>query len=213
MAGPTELVAELRTLIEVVRTADFDVAERSGVSVAQLCDQLCEVTAALEPHVVDDVRMQASLRSSAMAGGVPGQLPDLSGVTPREFFPYSPVIGELNPIAPPFLLWRDGDEVRGTGRFGSAFNGPPGGAHGGHVAAVIDELLGVTGVMSGNHGFTGTLEIRYESLTPLNTDLDLRGWVRGTEGRKTYICGEIRAGGRLCASAAGIFVRPAEPPA
>ena len=169
---------------------------------------IAEVRADLEPHVVDDVRMQAGLRAQERPGAEPGTLPDLAGVTPEEFFPYSPVIGPLNPIAPPFRFWMDGDEVRGEGRFGAAFNGPPGGVHGGLVAALMDEVLGVTGVMTGNHGFTGTLSIRYESLTPVDTDLQVRGWVEGAEGRKAFIAGELLHGDRRCVRADGVFIRP-----
>ena len=42
--------------------------------------------------------------------------------------------------------------------------GPPEGVWG-HVAALMDELLGVTCVMCGHGGYTGTLKIRYLSPT------------------------------------------------
>ena len=208
MTDPELLADELRSLIEVVRTSDLDEAATAGVDLRRLWAAIAEVRADLEPHVVDDVRMQAGLRAQERPGAEPGTLPDLAGVTPEEFFPYSPVIGPLNPIAPPFRFWMDGDEVRGEGRFGAAFNGPPGGVHGGLVAALMDEVLGVTGVMTGNHGFTGTLSIRYESLTPVDTDLQVRGWVESAEGRKAFIAGELLHGDRRCVRADGVFIRP-----
>ena len=51
------------------------------------------------------------------------------------------------------------DEVMyATGSFDSQYCGPPEGVHGGHVAALMDELLGVTCVMCGHGGYTGTLK-------------------------------------------------------
>lgn len=208
MTDQERLVNELRSLIEVVRTSDLDAAAATGVDLPGLTTQLAEVRSILGDHVVDDVRMQAGLRALDRPGAAPGELPDLTGVTPEGFFPYSPLIGPLNPIAPPFRFWTEGDEVHGEGRFGAAYNGPPGGVHGGLVAALMDEVLGVTGVMTGNHGFTGTLSIRYESLTPVDTDLRVRGWVEGAEGRKAFIAGELLDGDRLCARADGVFIRP-----
>lgn len=208
MTDQERLVAELRALIEVARISDLDEAAAADVDLDALTSRLAEVRSILVDHVVDDVRMQAGLRSQDRPGAAPGALPDLTGVTPEGFFPYSPLIGPLNPIAPPFRFWMEDDEVRGEGRFGAAYNGPPGGVHGGLVAALMDEVLGVTGVMTGNHGFTGTLSLRYESLTPVDTDLRVRGWVDGAEGRKAFIAGELLAGDRLCARADGIFIRP-----
>lgn len=210
MSEHEAFIDDLRNLIEVVRTADPSAAAANGVAIAALGERVRSITAELEPHVVDGVRMQAGLHPRSVIGAVPGQLPDLTGVTPEEFFPYSPVIGPLNPIAAPFRFWTHGDEVHGTGSFGSAFNGPPGGAHGGHVAALMDELLGVTGVMTGNHGFTGTLSVRYVALTPLGEPLRLRGWVDRSEGRKSWIKGEIRVDDALCVEAEGVFIRPRE---
>ncbi|MEM7285520.1 MAG: PaaI family thioesterase [Actinomycetota bacterium] len=208
MTDHQALVDELRAMTEVVRTADVDQAADAGVDVAAMVGAIRLGRTALEDHVVDDVRMQAGLRAVDRPGATPGTLPDLTGITPEDFFPYSPVIGPLNPIAPPFRFWMEGDEVHGEGRFGAAFNGPPGGVHGGLVAALMDEVLGVTGVMTGNHGFTGTLSIRYESLTPVDTDLTVRGWVEGTEGRKAFISGEVCADGHVCARAHGVFIQP-----
>lgn len=205
---PRDIVDEVRALLEVVRIADLDALDAARRD--EIVDSLATICDALDPHVVDEVRMQAGLRSSVVTGGVPGQLPDLTGVTPAEFFPYSPLIGPLNPIAPPFEFWHEGDELHGRGRFGSAYNGPPGSVHGGHVAALMDELLGATGVMTGNHGFTGTLSIRYEALTPLHTDLTLRAWVDRADGRKSHIRGELRHGETVCATAEGVFIRPKE---
>ena len=204
----------LRTLIELARTVDLEAAAEAGVDLGAIDADLARAAEQLEPHVVhEEIRTQAVLRLGELAERAgemrAGDLPDVSGDRPEEIFRYSPVIGPLNPIAPPLRFWYEDGQVFGEGRFTTAYNGPPEGTHGGLVAAAMDELLGLTGVMTGNHGFTGTLSIRYERLTPLNTDLKLRAWVERTEGRKTFIAGEITHEGQVTARAEGIFITPA----
>ncbi len=206
MSTPEDFISEIRRLIEAARTADLDDAVQAG----DLDDAMGAVRAAadaLDGHHVDDTRMQVGLRISRHFSGA-GPI-DLNKVQPSEFFPYSPLIGALNPISPPFTMHQIDGEVHGEGRFPTACCGPPGSVHGGHVAAVLDELLGCAGVVSGHGGFTGTLTIRYHTTTPINTDLRLRSWVDRIDGRKMTIAGEMHAGDTLCASAEGIFIRPA----
>lgn len=203
MTRPEDVVAALRRLIETVRTADLDAA---ALDLADLEARLDTLERGLHPHVIDGPRMQAGLHPDEIYR--PGDR-SLEGVDPNEFFRYSPEIGVLNPLAPPFRFWPEGEEMHGVGSFNAAYCGPPDAVHGGHVAAVMDELLGSTGVHSGHGGFTGTLSIRYEALTPLDTELRLRSWVESIDGRKTTICGELHAGTTRCATAHGIFIKAA----
>lgn len=208
MTSPADLVGELRRLIEVIRTTDLEVAASQGVALEDLSDRVGLIRSALEPHVVDDMRMQRGLYAHEHFTNPPA-LPDLQQTPPHEFFPYSPVIGTLNPIAPDVHFRVVDGQVEGRGQVGAAHNGPPGAVHGGHVAALMDELLGVACVASGQGGFTGTLSVRYERITPLDTELTLRGWVDRVEGRKIFAMGEIHANGDRCVTAEGIFIRPA----
>ena len=132
-------------------------------------------------------------------------------LNPNEFFPYSPVVGRLNPISPPVEMWRAdgeaGQEIHGSVSFPAAFNGPPGAVHGGVIAETFDELLGCVCVTNGLGGFTGTLTVVYRSLTPLGTPLTLRAWHDRSEGKKIYAKGTLHNGETLCAEAEGIFVR------
>jgi len=125
-------------------------------------------------------------------------------------FDRSPVIGLGNAIAPPLALDIEGDSVRGRVTFGGAYEGPPGHVHGGWIAAVFDELLGMTQSLSGSHGMTGTLTVRYRRPTPLHIPLDLRGLVDRVEGRKIFTLGTLTAGETLCAEAEGIFISVGE---
>jgi acyl-coenzyme A thioesterase PaaI-like protein len=155
----------------------------------------------LEPHQVDGMPGQTALRAP-LAGAAQFETQD-----PGRFFPYSPVVGPLNPIAPPLTFAFDGERLRGTGALGAPFVGPPGTVHGGVVAMVLDELLGAVNACLGMGAFTGTLTIRYERPTPISTDLEMESWVDHTEGRKVFTVGTIRAGGEVTARADGVFIR------
>ena len=189
-------VAATRSLIAMLRTADapVDVLER----VAALVD---EAAALLAAHQVDGMPGQTALRAP-LAGAA-----EFETLDPGHFFPYSPVVGPLNPIAPPLTFTFDGERLRGIGALGAPFVGPPGTVHGGVVAMVLDELLGAVNACRGMGAFTGTLTIRFERPTPIAADLELESWVDRTEGRKVFTVGTISAGGEVTARAEGVFIR------
>ncbi|HAP77282.1 MAG TPA: hypothetical protein DCR14_14505 [Acidimicrobiaceae bacterium] len=124
------------------------------------------------------------------------------------FIDHSPLVGPLNPLAPPMVFTNDGTEVTGRVTFGGAYEGPPGCVHGGYIAAAFDEVLGFAQGMSGAPGMTGRLSISYRSPTPLHQALEFRGDVERIDGRKIFTRGELRvaADGRLCAEAEGLFI-------
>ncbi len=127
---------------------------------------------------------------------------------PAEFFPYSPVVGPLNPIAPPVEFRLEGESLVALHSFDAPYNGPPTAVHGGIIALVFDELLGCLGAMLGVGGFTGTLRVRYVALTPIGQPIRMRSWVDRREGRKVFIKGTMHDGDTLCAEAEGIFIQP-----
>lgn len=135
-------------------------------------------------------------------------LPWSGDETPAEFFPYSPVIGPMNPIAPPVEFRLEGREIHAEHVFDAPYNGPPTSVHGGAIALVFDELLGTLGAMTGVGGFTGTLTIRYRSLTPIGQPIRMRSWIDRRDGRKTFIAGSMHHGEILCAEAEGVFIQP-----
>ncbi len=134
--------------------------------------------------------------------GVPWQNDDLTAV-----MPYSPISGKRNPIAPPIKMWKAGSsEVRGEVIFSPTYAGPPDSVHGGIIAAVFDEILAMSNVISGKAGFTGTLTIKYRKKTPLNTPIELWGVNVRQDGRKQLCRGEMRVNGEVTASAEGLFI-------
>jgi len=205
----SELVSELRTLLSQVRTADFDQRINDGEPLDDLIDKIRLIRKELSPYQVEGERMQAGLRPQEhFFRPDTGKDYDLRGLQPEDFFPYSPIIGPYNPIAPPFRFSMEDGIMHATGNFDSQYCGPPEGVHGGYVAALMDELLGVTCVMNGHGGYTGTLTIRYISPTPLDVELTATAQVKEIKDRKAIIIGELKAGDRLCAEAEGIFIKP-----
>jgi acyl-coenzyme A thioesterase PaaI-like protein len=122
------------------------------------------------------------------------------------FLAHDPVIGKLNPLAPPLSMRVEDDKIVGEVNFNSAYEGPPQCAHGGYIAAVFDILLGGTEALSGIPGVTGTLSVRYIAPTPLNTDLRVEGILEGVEGRKILTKGTMYHGDTPTAEATGIFI-------
>ena len=213
LAAARELNQALRKLINTVRTADFN-----GVDLATAIVQIRSVDAELANHVVPKLRTQSTVDYATRCEGSDTELLKcgppraIEGAEPAEFFPYSPIMGPLNPISPPAKMVKvavgDHFEVHGEVVFPAAFNGPPGCVHGGVLAELFDELLGVVGVVNGLGGFTGTLTVVYRSPTPLHSLLTFRSWIDRVDGRKIFSVAEIHCGERLCASANAIFIQP-----
>lgn len=124
----------------------------------------------------------------------------------RAHFDWSPLLGASNPLAPPLVLDVEGEIVVGRGRFGAAYEGPPGCVHGGLVAAAFDEVLGLTQSLSGQVGMTGTLTVKYRRPTPLHTDLRWEGRLEAVSGRKVTTSAIVIAKGEVTAEATGLFV-------
>lgn len=120
----------------------------------------------------------------------------------------NPMAGWSNPIAPPVNSWFEGDLALATCRCGWAYEGPPGSVHGGFVAAIFDQFLGIAQILTGQPGMTAYLHVNYHNRTPLNTELKLEGRLVKVEGRKNIIRGEMYAEGVMTASAEGLFVQP-----
>jgi acyl-coenzyme A thioesterase PaaI-like protein len=127
---------------------------------------------------------------------------------PASFFPYSPIVGPLNPIAPPVSFVQRGEDVVAEHVFDAPWCGPPTAVHGGVIAMVFDELLGCVNVVNELGGFTGTLTLRYLALTPIGKPIAMRAWIDRSEGRKTWAKGTMHCGDTLCAEAEGVFIVP-----
>jgi acyl-coenzyme A thioesterase PaaI-like protein len=123
------------------------------------------------------------------------------------FLDFSPLVGPLNPLAPPIAMRvaEDGSVI-GEASFGTAYEGPPGCVHGGFIAASFDEVLGFTQSLGGQPGMTANLSVDYRSPTPLHRPLRFVGRVEQIDGRKIHTVATLHHGETLCAEARGLFV-------
>ncbi|HZT68035.1 MAG TPA: PaaI family thioesterase [Acidimicrobiales bacterium] len=182
---------------------------RLGDALRHLIDKLVNTEAPLEEirRAADAAEQLAkSFEGHRQGRTYDGFAESANAGTPRAFFDHSPMMGPANPLAPPASLIPEGDMVVGRVTFGAAYEGPPGCVHGGYVAAVFDELLGMTQSLGGQPGMTGTLTIRYRRPTPLHRELRLEGEIVAIEGRKTSTVGRCLLDGELISEAEGVFI-------
>ena len=90
--------------------------------------------------------------------------------------------------------------------FDEAQQGPPGHAHGGASAAVIDEAMGAVVWQSGLRALLANLNLDYRLPVPLHTPVRAEAWLERMEGRKAYARGQILVGGKVAVEGSGLFV-------
>ena len=101
---------------------------------------------------------------------------------------------------------RQGDDAVARVNLGAAFEGAPGRAHGGIVAAVFDGTMGFVLSMERTPAFTGRLSVSYRAPTPVSEPLEFRCRLAERTDRKLLISGEARHGDQLVAEAEGLFI-------
>lgn len=122
----------------------------------------------------------------------------------RRTIPYSPFLGDLNPIAGRAKVWAEEGAVRGTITLSPVHTGPIGSVHGGVLAALLDELTSLAVMAAGRVGYTRTLTVTYHRPTPVGAELALWAHTAGPSGSVILTAGEIRHGDRLTASVTAV---------
>jgi acyl-coenzyme A thioesterase PaaI-like protein len=85
--------------------------------------------------------------------------------------------------------------------FGPETEGPPGHAHGGSMAAVLDEVLGLAAWAAGHQIVVGNLNVSFRNLLPLQKVVTVASRVVSAKGRKVMVHGRIFCGETLYAEA------------
>jgi acyl-coenzyme A thioesterase PaaI-like protein len=124
----------------------------------------------------------------------------------RQLFSDSIVTGAANPMGIAAQLWREGDVTCMQVTLGKAFEGAPGRAHGGVVAAMLDEVMGAVNALHGALAFTAQLDISYHAPTPVGEPILARAWLARQDDRKRYVEATMLADDLLVASAKGLFI-------
>lgn len=121
-------------------------------------------------------------------------------------FPDSIVTGKANPMGLAANIGREGDEAVLRTTLGPAFEGAPGRAHGGTVAALLDEVMGFVLSIHGTPAYTGRLTVTYRAPTPIGVELKMRARLRSRHGRKLRIEAHALHAGSVIAHGEGLFI-------
>jgi len=124
----------------------------------------------------------------------------------HQLFHDSIVSGGANPMGLGSTLWQEDGRAFMEVTLGKAFEGAPGRAHGGIVAALIDETMGLVLAINKVLAFTVQLDITYLAPTPINEAIVAEAWLSRQERRKLFIDAVVRAGETDIAKATAIFV-------
>jgi uncharacterized protein (TIGR00369 family) len=92
-------------------------------------------------------------------------------------------------------------------RLAARFAGPPGHAHGGIIATLLDEAMSKSNRARGILAMTRQLEVQYLRPVPLGVPLALIGRHAGTTGRRNQVEAQLSdAAGNILATAKAVFV-------
>ena len=183
-SGHIELAAELRRVRGLVAGSTFGDVHDAVATVRDLADHLEQAVTRVRP-------------SEYETWGVPEHLGS------------NPAIGGRNPVSPPLepVVLPDAT-VRCELTLGIEYQGPPGCVHGGIVALVFDEMLGLANAAAGSVGMTADLRVRYTSPTPLDAPLRFEARQTRVEGRKIWATATLHTGDTLCATTEALFIEP-----
>ena len=130
------------------------------------------------------------------------------GVGPANRVPALPGAGSL--LMPPYrVITFEPDEVVLEVAFSRFSVGGNHAVHGGVLPLLFDSVFGMVIHAAGRPiSRTAFLHVDYRRVTPIDTVLTARGWLRETEGRKAFVNAELRdPDGNLLAEANGLMIR------
>lgn len=153
---------------------------------------------------------EAPARTRALPGRPPEEfaaaVPRRGELQRQQLFADSMVSGLSNPMGLGARLWRDGDEAVMEVTLGAAFEGAPGRSHGGAVAALVDETMGVVMAMQGVLAYTAQLDITFRAPAPIGEPVLARARLDHHRGRKLTLRATVTAGDTLIAEATALFI-------
>lgn len=184
-----DLPARIDAATAIRRLSHAIVSHRADIStlhrIAAAADQLALQIEA-QPHRGRLDEMMANPRFvAAMAdGSLKGIIEDGAFV---DLFHDSPVSGSASPFSIGLRLRRESNESVGSVVLAAGWEGAPGRAHGGVVAACVDETIGGLLPIIGTMAFTGQLNLTYRAPCPLAEPLEFRARLANRDGRKLHI--------------------------
>lgn len=92
--------------------------------------------------------------------------------------------------------------------FGRKAQGPPNHAHGGAIAAVLDEAMGVATWLNGHPSMTIKLTVEFVNALPLDIETIVETWIDKIDGKKIKVIGKIKENnGKIFAKSEGLFLK------
>nr|WP_090340774.1 PaaI family thioesterase [Mycolicibacterium malmesburyense]CRL70276.1 thioesterase superfamily protein [Mycolicibacterium malmesburyense] len=130
------------------------------------------------------------------------------GVGPANRTPSLPGAGSL--LMPPWMVTKfeaDGVELEVT--FSRYHVGGNSAVHGGVLPLLFDSMFGMVIHAVGRPiSRTGFIHVDYRKVTPIDTKLTARGWLREAQGRKAFVNAELRdPDDNLLAEANGLMIQ------
>jgi len=203
LADPADVPAEWFDLVEAVRdlVAATVATEVSAATRARVTAELGDLIEQLEAEQRDPPIL--------LGRHSDGRLENLTQAGSGRLNPQAPrlVFAEL-PAGPAVVDEPVPVEVVATCRPTAAHLGPPDTVHGGVVAAMLDEVLGVAATAAGASGLTAGIDVRYQAATPSDIELTVRARFTHREGRKSFAAGEVIGDGVVTATATAVFIAP-----
>ncbi|MNY02900.1 Thioesterase superfamily protein [compost metagenome] len=113
-----------------------------------------------------------------------------------------------NPAGMRADFYRDQDVIRSPFVFGDAQMGPPGHAHGGSLAALLDEIMGAAAWNRRTNLLAVHLEYDLRRPTPVGVEVMASAWVKADGNRSIRVASEIRLpDGTVAVEASGVFAQ------
>lgn len=117
------------------------------------------------------------------------------------------VCGTENPNGMGVQYFQEGDKVRADFTFTHYHQGPPKHAHGGSLAAVLDEAMGAAVWLAGHSVVAANLELNYRKPVPLGVPVKVYAWAGEKGNRSVKAYGELRfEDGTVAVESRGVFV-------
>jgi len=149
----------------------------------------------LPPPQVIEAYLRAMEHGWAVGEAMPRHLPGCYGC------------GDSNPQGLGLEVIADeGDVVRAEYTFAPHLQGAIGVAHGGAIAALLDDLLGYVPVRTLTPAVTRELTVTYHAPVPLGVAVELRARLDSSEGRVLRISGEVVNAAVVAVVATAVFI-------
>ena len=98
--------------------------------------------------------------------------------------------------------------IAGRAWFGPGTEGPPGHAHGGSMASLLDEAMGLATFYLGKPALARNIDVSFDKPLPIETTVRFEAWIEKTEGRKVFAQSQLfRSDGEVACRATGLFLQ------